>query len=67
MIHQTKPSNLVLTIDNLLADVLIPQTFFHQILEKSQFAKLSPCQTFPLYVTLLAPNFWILECQLVVI
>ena len=46
VIHQT---NLVLTIDNLLADLLIHQTFFHQILEKSQFAKLSPCQTFPLY------------------
>ena len=36
-----KPSNLVLTIDNLLADLLICQTFFRQMLEKSQFAKLS--------------------------
>ena len=36
-----KPSILVLTIDNLLADFLIRQTFFRQMLEKSQFAKLS--------------------------
>ena len=49
MIHQTKPSILVLTINNLLTDVLIPQTFFHQMLQKSQFAKLYPCQTFLLY------------------
>ena len=46
VIHQSK---LVLTIKNLLADLLIRQTFFHQMLEKSQFAKLSPHQTFPLY------------------
>ena len=46
MIRQT---NLVLTIDNLLADLLIHQTFFRQMLEKSQFAKLSSRQTFPLY------------------
>ena len=38
VIHQT---NLLLTIDNLLADLLIRQTFFYQMLEKSQFAKLS--------------------------
>ena len=44
-----KSSNLVLTIDNLLADLLIHQTFFHQMLKKSQFAKLSPHQTFLLY------------------
>ena len=44
-----RQTNLVLTIDNLLADLLIRQTFFCQMLEKSQFAKLSPCQTFPLY------------------
>ena len=45
-----KPSNLkILTIDNLLADLLICQTFFRQMLEKSQFAKLSPRQTFLLY------------------
>ena len=36
-----KPSNLVVTIDNLLADLLIRQTFLCQMLEKSQFAKLS--------------------------
>ena len=45
-IHQTK---LVLTINNLLADLLIRQTFFCQMLETSQFAKLFPRQTFPLY------------------
>ena len=36
-----KPSKLVLTINNLLADLLICQTFIHQMLEKSRFAKLS--------------------------
>ena len=45
-----KPSNyVVLTINNLLADLLPHQTFFCQMLKKSQFPKLSPCQTFPLY------------------
>ena len=36
-----KPCKLVLTINNLLVDVLIRQTFFHQMLETSQCAKLS--------------------------
>ena len=36
-----KPSNLVLTINNLLADLLIGKTFFRQMFETSQFAKLS--------------------------
>ena len=40
-----KPSKLVLTINNLLANQLIRQTFFCQMLEKSQFTKLSLCQT----------------------
>ena len=44
-----KPSKLVLTINSLLADLLIRQTFFHQMLETSQFAKLPPRQIFPLY------------------
>ena len=44
-----KPSKLVLTINNLLADLLIRQTFFRQRLENSRFVKLSACQTFPLY------------------
>ena len=44
-----KPSKVVLTINNLLVDLLIHQTFFHQRLEKSQFAKLSPWQTSPPY------------------
>ena len=41
-----KPSKLVFTINNLLADLLICQTFFHQTLETSQFAKLSPAKLF---------------------
>ena len=42
--------NQISTYNNdLLADLLICQTFFHQMLETSQFAKLSLCQTFPLY------------------
>ena len=44
-----KPSKLVVTIDNPLADLLIRQTFFRQTLEKSRFAKHSARQTFPLY------------------
>ena len=36
-----KPSKLVLAINNLLADLLIRQTFVHQMFETSQFAKLS--------------------------
>ena len=37
-----KSFKLVLTINNLLADLLIRQTLFCQILEKSQFTKLFP-------------------------
>ena len=44
-----KPSKVVVTINNPLADLFIRQTFFHQTLEKSKFAKPSPCQIFPLY------------------
>ena len=44
-----KPSKLVVTIDNPLADLFIRQTFFRQTLEKSRFAKHSARQTFPLY------------------
>ena len=36
-----KSSKLVLTINNLLADLLIGQTFFRQMFETSQFARLS--------------------------
>ena len=50
-ICQTKTIKLVFTINNLLADLLICQTFFHQTLKKSQFTKLFPCQTFLLYGT----------------
>ena len=46
IIHQTK---LVLTINNLLVDLLICQIFFLQMLETSQFAKISPHQSFPPY------------------
>ena len=35
----------------LLADLFIRQTFFRQMLRKSNFAKISPCQNFPLYDT----------------
>ena len=46
MIRQTK--TIQISIYNL-ANVLIRQTFFHQTLKKSQFAKLYPHQSFPLY------------------
>ena len=35
------PTKLILTINNLLADLLICQTFFCQMFETSQFTKLS--------------------------
>ena len=44
-----KPSKLVVTIDNPLANLFIRQTFFCQTLEKSRFAKHSARNTFPLY------------------
>ena len=37
-------TKLVFTINNLLADLLIRLTFFCQMLEKSQFAKLPPAK-----------------------
>ena len=49
VIRQTKPSKLVLIINNLVADLLIHQIFFCQMLETSQSAKLPPHQTFPSY------------------
>ena len=42
-------STLVVTINKPLADLFIRQTFFHQILKKSKFAKLSTRQAFLLY------------------
>ena len=42
---------------NLLADLLICQTFFHQIVVTSQFAKLSLRQTFLLYGTFKNGNY----------
>ena len=52
-----KPSKLVVTIDNPLADLFICQTFFCQMFEKSIFAKHSAHQTFPLcgIYSLIAP------------
>ena len=44
-----KLSKLVLIINNLLADLLIHQTFFRQMLETSQLANIFPCQSFPPY------------------
>ena len=42
---------LVVTINKPLADLFIHQIFFRQMLDKSKFAKHSPCQAFPLYGT----------------
>ena len=47
-----KPSKLVVTINSPLADLFIRQTFFHQMLQKSKFAKHSARQTFLLYSNL---------------
>ena len=47
-----RQTELVLKINNLLADLLICQTFFRQILEASQFAKLFPAK-FSRYTVLL--------------
>ena len=44
-----KPSKIVVTIDNPLADLFIRQTFFRQTLEKSRLTKHSAHQNFPLY------------------
>ena len=44
-----KPSKVLVTINNYLADLFIRQTFFRQALEKSKFTKHSFHQTFPLY------------------
>ena len=49
MIRQTKTIQIsILTINNLLADLLICQTFFHQMLKES-IHQTSPLQTLPLY------------------
>ena len=53
MSFQTK---MIQKINNLLAYLLICQTFFYQILEKNQFAKPSLYQTFPLYGKYIADN-----------
>ena len=60
VICQTKTIQI---INNLLADLLIHQTFFHQMLKKNQFAKLSPRQIFPLYGSFcLTSRHSLLEC-----
>ena len=51
-----KPSKVVVTINNYLADLFIRQTFFSKTLEKSKFAKHFPRQTFPLYSTCLCQD-----------
>ena len=51
-----KPSKLVVTINNPLAELFIHRTFFCQKLEKSKFAKHSPRQTFPLYGSHTCPH-----------
>ena len=51
MICQTKTiqiSTYIITINNLLGDLLIRQTFFCQMLEESVY-QTCPYQTFPLY------------------
>ena len=48
-----KPSKLIPTIDNPMADLFIRQTFFRQTLKNSRFAKHSARQTFPLYGNLI--------------
>ena len=47
-----RQTELVLKINNLLADLLIRQTFFRQMPEASQFAKFSPAK-FSRYMILL--------------
>ena len=47
MICQTKIIQISLTINNFMVDLLIRQTFFSQMLEKSQFAKLFSLPNFP--------------------
>ena len=42
MIRRTKPLKLVLIINNLLVDLLICQTFFHQMLKTNQFINVPP-------------------------
>jgi len=49
VIHQTKTIQTSTYNYNLLAESIHSPNFFHQMLEMSKFAKLYPCQTFPLY------------------
>jgi len=46
-----KPSKFLLTIITFWLNLFIRQTFFRQLLETSEFAKLYPRQAFPLYST----------------
>ena len=50
MIRQT--SKLVFIINNPLANLLVHQIFFSQLLKTSQFVNVFPCQSFPPYSTL---------------
>ena len=55
-----KPSKLIVTIDNPLADLFIRQTFFRQTLEKRRFVKHSACKlshymVYPIYEAKIVP------------
>jgi len=49
VIRQTKTTQISTYNYNLLAESIHSPNFFRQMLETSKFAKLYPCQTFPLY------------------
>jgi len=51
MIRQTKPIQTSTYNYNLLAESIHSPNFFCQMLKTRKFAKLYPCQTFPLYGT----------------
>ena len=53
-----KPSKLVLTINNLLADLLIHQTFFCQMLKKSQFTELFCYMVLKILICIITLGFY---------
>ena len=52
-LHQTKTIHISSSSNNPLADLFIHQTFVHQMLNKSKFAKHTPYQAFLLFGRLL--------------
>ena len=70
-----KPSKLLLAINNLLADLLIHQTFFCQILENSQFAKFShytvsnnySLQSYQVVLSLARPALFTQNCCVILV